>query len=161
MPHHTPPPDPRPTDPPFLFETLLPPAGPATGCSSRWPAAGWPRSASASRSPTSSTRRRAGRGARVADTAHAPIPSPRRRDRRHKYPPLAVDATGVARLLSLGKRTVVAYDQAGKLSAAVRVGHRKLWVVAELRRWLAAGAPDRAEWEVIKAARTPGPRAAR
>jgi predicted DNA-binding transcriptional regulator AlpA len=44
-------------------------------------------------------------------------------------------------------------DAAGKLPAAVKLGARKVWILEDVRRWLAAGAPDRATWTASKTAR--------
>lgn len=74
------------------------------------------------------------------------------RKRRRPWPkPLAVDAKGLAAMLSLGLRTIRSADAAGKLPPPVRVGGRVLWRVDEIRDWLDAGAPDRATWDALKA----------
>jgi len=67
--------------------------------------------------------------------------------------PLAVDAKGLARLLSCGERTVHTWKSAGRLPTPFRLGGRVLWRVEEIREWLAAGAPELAVWEARKAAR--------
>jgi predicted DNA-binding transcriptional regulator AlpA len=67
-------------------------------------------------------------------------------------PPLVVDAKRLAKLLCAGVRTVRTWDAAGKLPAPIRIGGRVVWSVAEIRAWLAAGAPDRATWAAIRAA---------
>lgn len=66
--------------------------------------------------------------------------------------PLVVDAKRLAKLLCAGVRTVRTWDAAGKLPAHIRISGRVFWSVTEIRAWLAAGAPDRATWEVRKAA---------
>lgn len=66
--------------------------------------------------------------------------------------PLAVDARRLAKLLSLGLRTVRTLDAAGKLPTPFRCGNRKLWDVSDVRAWMKAGAPDRATWELMKKA---------
>lgn len=71
-----------------------------------------------------------------------------------EFCPLAVDATQLAALLSLGLRTIRTLDAAGKLPTPFRCGNRKLWDVSEVKAWITAGAPDRATWEVIKKAHT-------
>jgi prophage regulatory protein len=38
----------------------------------------------------------------------------------------------------------------GKLPAPSRLGGRVIWDVAELRRWSAAGCPERAAWEKLE-----------
>lgn len=69
---------------------------------------------------------------------------PTRRKRR-KLAPLAVDAKGLGPILGgISVRTVRTWDALGRLPAPVRVGNKTLWVVSEVRDWLAAGAPDRA-----------------
>src|SRR4051794_7755278 len=67
--------------------------------------------------------------------------------------PLVVDAKRLAKLLCAGVRTVRTWDAAGKLPAPIRLGGRVVWRVHEVRDWLAAGAPSRAEWAALRAAR--------
>ena len=78
--------------------------------------------------------------ATVADTPSAALP-------------LAVDAKGLAAMLSGSLRWVRTQDAAGKLPAPVRVAGRVLWVRAEIESWLNAGCPPRDEWAAIRAAR--------
>lgn len=73
--------------------------------------------------------------------------------RRRLHSRLAVDAHGLAQLLSSGTRTVRAWDAAGKLPRPLKLGGRTLWYLPEIRAWLLAGAPARATWEALKAAR--------
>jgi predicted DNA-binding transcriptional regulator AlpA len=70
--------------------------------------------------------------------------------KRKSLRPLAVDASRLATLLSLGLRTIRTMDAAGKLPTPFRCGNRKLWSVTEIKAWIAADAPDRAEWEQRK-----------
>ena len=63
---------------------------------------------------------------------------------------LVVDARRLALMLCIGLRTVRTWDSGGKLPRPVRVGSRTLWVLDEIRAWLAAGAPDREAWEARK-----------
>lgn len=58
----------------------------------------------------------------------------------------------VARLLECSARHVERLDCAGKIPAPVRLGRAKRWNLAELREWLAAGAPDRLTWIAMKGA---------
>ncbi len=67
--------------------------------------------------------------------------------------PLVVDARRLAVLLSVGLRTVRTWDAAGRLPAPIRIGGRCLWQLDEIRAWLGDGAPDRATWMAIRAAR--------
>jgi predicted DNA-binding transcriptional regulator AlpA len=78
---------------------------------------------------------------------------PRARKRRRRLSPLVVDARRLARLLCCGLRTVRTWDAGGRLPAPIRIGGRVVWRVAEIRAWLAAGAPDRQTWAAIRAAR--------
>ena len=67
---------------------------------------------------------------------------------------LAVDAKVLAGMLGVSVRTVRAMDSSGKLPRPVRPGgHAVRWVVREIKSWLAAGAPERAEWESVRKAR--------
>ena len=78
---------------------------------------------------------------------------PPARKRRRPLSPLVADARRLARLLDCGVRTVRTLDAGGRLPAPIRIGGRVVWRVAEIRAWLAAGAPDRQTWEAIRAAR--------
>ena len=63
-----------------------------------------------------------------------------------------LDAERLARMLSgVGVRTIRTWDAAGKLPRPVKIGGRTLWYVREVHAWLAAGSPDRATWEAMKA----------
>jgi predicted DNA-binding transcriptional regulator AlpA len=42
---------------------------------------------------------------------------------------------------------------AGRIPRPVRIGGRTLWRLEELRRWVAAGCPDRQSWEATEAVR--------
>ncbi len=65
---------------------------------------------------------------------------------------IAVDARTLGRTLGLSLRTIRAMDAAGKLPRPVQLnGHSVRWVVSEIEAWLAAGAPDRSTWEVLRA----------
>ncbi len=66
--------------------------------------------------------------------------------------PLAVDARALGRMLGLSLRTIRAMDAAGKLPQPVKLSARSVrWIVSEIKSWLAAGAPDRSTWEVLRA----------
>jgi predicted DNA-binding transcriptional regulator AlpA len=70
--------------------------------------------------------------------------------RLRQLPPLVADAKRLSRLLGVGVRSVRTWDYAGKLPRPIKLGARTVWVLSEIRAWLAAGAPDRAEWEARK-----------
>ena len=73
------------------------------------------------------------------------------RRRRRRLMPLVADAKRLARLLTCGIRTIRTWDAAGRLPEPIRIGGRVVWRVDEIRRWLAAGAPDRETWNAIRA----------
>lgn len=56
----------------------------------------------------------------------------------------------VATLLGISRRHVWSLRATGRLPAPIRLGRSTRWVEGELRRWLAAGAPPRAEWGAKK-----------
>jgi predicted DNA-binding transcriptional regulator AlpA len=90
----------------------------------------------------------------VADIlpARPAAPNPPARKRR-RLSPLVADARRLAKLLCAGVRTVRTWDAAGKLPRPLKLGGKKtVWLLSELRDWLAAGAPGRDEWEARKAA---------
>jgi predicted DNA-binding transcriptional regulator AlpA len=79
----------------------------------------------------------------------APGDKPKRRRRR--LSPLVADAKLLARLLGgVGVRSIRAWDAAGKLPRPIRLGSRVVWLISEIRDFLAAGAPDRQTWEQVK-----------
>ena len=88
----------------------------------------------------------------MTDSIPPRIPAPESavRKRRWKYPPLVVDAKRFADLLGAGVRSIRTWDAAGKIPAPIRIGGRVVWRVREIRSWLAAGAPNRDEWEALK-----------
>jgi len=67
-------------------------------------------------------------------------------------PPLVVDARRLAKLLDAGVRTIRTWDAAGRLPSPLRLGGKVVWRLDEIRDWLAAGAPRRAEWQARRAA---------
>jgi predicted DNA-binding transcriptional regulator AlpA len=61
--------------------------------------------------------------------------------------PILVDAHHAAALLGIGLRTLRAMDASGRLPAPVRLSRGCVrWRLSELREWIDAGAPNRAEW---------------
>lgn len=64
---------------------------------------------------------------------------------------LAVSATDAANLLGISRAQLWKLHACGKLPLPARLGSKKpVWVVEELRAWLAAGAPDRQTWQRLK-----------
>ena len=71
-----------------------------------------------------------------SDTAIAPI--------------LLLDAKGLSAAGFGSVRHVRRLDSSGRLPKPIKLGKRTLWSVAELQKWLAAGAPKRDAWEQMK-----------
>jgi len=63
---------------------------------------------------------------------------------------IAVDANQLAEMLGLSVRTVRRLDCSGKLPRPVRIGGAVRWRRDEIDAWLAAGCPDREQWESIQ-----------
>lgn len=64
---------------------------------------------------------------------------------------LAMSAETLARQLECSIRTIRRLSSSGKLPAPVHLGGRCVrWAVAEIEAWLAAGAPDRKTWGLMK-----------
>jgi predicted DNA-binding transcriptional regulator AlpA len=60
--------------------------------------------------------------------------------------PLLLTAAEAAALCRTSVRTWRAWDAAGKVPRAIRIGRAKLWRPDELREWVAAGCPERSIW---------------
>ena len=61
-----------------------------------------------------------------------------------------VCAKELAQTLSLSKRQVFRLNSCGKIPAPIRIGGAVRWSAEEISAWLAAGAPDRKRWEILK-----------
>ncbi len=75
----------------------------------------------------------------MIDTAPPPPPAP-----------LAVGAADAARMLGLSRSSWLAMVSSGRAPGGIRLGRRVVWRVSELSDWLAAGAPQRDQWERLK-----------
>ena len=64
--------------------------------------------------------------------------------------PLAVDSFGAAALLGVSESHWRIMVAGGRCPPGFRLGRRRLWAVAELSAWLAAGAPSADRWAAIK-----------
>ena len=64
--------------------------------------------------------------------------------------PLAVGQQELARLIGLAPRTIRSLNSAGRIPRAIHLGRRRVWCVAEIQRWLEAGAPERTRWEAMR-----------
>jgi len=60
---------------------------------------------------------------------------------------LLVSAKQAAAMCGKSLRTWRTWDAAGWIPRPVRIGRSTLWRANELREWVAAGCPRRAEWE--------------
>jgi len=63
--------------------------------------------------------------------------------------PLAVGAEEAAALCGVGRSLWCELDRAGRIPLPLKLGARCVWSVAELRRWMDAGCPDRERWGVF------------
>jgi predicted DNA-binding transcriptional regulator AlpA len=61
--------------------------------------------------------------------------------------PLLLTARQAAAMCGKSLRTWRTWDAAGWIPRPVRIGRSTLWRAEELREWVAAGCPRRAEWE--------------
>ncbi|MFM2096837.1 MAG: hypothetical protein RIS70_3961 [Planctomycetota bacterium] len=60
---------------------------------------------------------------------------------------LLLSARAAAELCGKSPRTWRTWDAAAAIPRAVRIGRSRLWRVDELRAWIAAGCPNRRDWE--------------
>ncbi len=58
-----------------------------------------------------------------------------------------MSAADVAKALQISERHLWTLHSSGRLPQPMRFGRAVRWSADELRKWLAAGAPGRAEWE--------------
>lgn len=61
--------------------------------------------------------------------------------------PLLVSAAVASSMCGKSLRTWRAWDSAGLIPRPIRIGRSTLWRTEELKGWVAAGCPRRAEWE--------------
>ena len=59
-------------------------------------------------------------------------------------------AKALGGMLSLSKRQIFRLSSCGKLPKPIRIGGAVRWVEQEVCAWLAAGAPDRKTWQMLK-----------
>jgi len=65
--------------------------------------------------------------------------------------PLLVGAKDLARILAISEATLLRWDQTGELGPeGIKKLGRRLWPVAEVRAWVAAGMPVRERWLTLK-----------
>ena len=61
-----------------------------------------------------------------------------------------LSAKTLGEMLNLSKRQVFRLNSCGKIPAPIRIGGAVRWSADEISAWLAASAPDRRTWEVMK-----------
>jgi hypothetical protein len=72
---------------------------------------------------------------------------------RPNHTPLAAGAHDAAKMLGISVTTLWRWDAGGLLGpSGTKIGGRRLWPIAELTTWVAAGMPRRQEWNAIKRA---------
>jgi predicted DNA-binding transcriptional regulator AlpA len=67
--------------------------------------------------------------------------------------PEQVPASGAAVIAGVGESTWWRLHAGGKVPRPNKLGGKTLWRVEELKRWIAAGCPDRASWQAMEAAK--------
>jgi excisionase family DNA binding protein len=63
--------------------------------------------------------------------------------------PILITADELAAKLALSKRTIYRMLSAGTFIQPLRLGGAVRWRLDEIEAWIAAGCPNRNEWEVI------------
>lgn len=61
-----------------------------------------------------------------------------------------LNAKSLGQLLALSKRQVFRLSSCGKIPKPLKIGGSVRWSAEEISNWLAAGAPDRKAWEIVK-----------
>jgi len=60
---------------------------------------------------------------------------------------LTMEATDVAKLLSISRSSWLKLRAAGRTPRPIRLGRRVLWRVDEIREWVRQGCPAQSVWE--------------
>lgn len=78
--------------------------------------------------------------------------APGRLSEGHTQPPvpLAVGLETLSHLLGVSPRTLRGLSNSGRIPRPIHLGRRRVWCVAEVQKWLEAGAPERARWEAMR-----------
>lgn len=63
---------------------------------------------------------------------------------------LLLGARDAAVLCNVSLRTWRAWDAAGKIPHAIRIGRSTFWRPEDLQVWVAAGCPERTAWETMR-----------
>jgi predicted DNA-binding transcriptional regulator AlpA len=67
--------------------------------------------------------------------------------KKQESTPLLVDAKSAAALCGKSLRTWRCWDALGLIPRPIRIKRSTLWRLDELKTWIEAGCPRRAEWE--------------
>ncbi len=70
--------------------------------------------------------------------------------------PQALNPVGLAKYLNISRAQVFVLSRRGRIPRPVYVGSLPRWARTEIDAWLAAGAPTRRDWELIKRATKKG-----
>lgn len=68
--------------------------------------------------------------------------------------PALLPAKDAALLLGISERHFYKLHSSGRVPRPIRLGRAVRWRASELRKWLDAGAPPRAKWELVRSRRT-------
>ena len=67
-----------------------------------------------------------------------------------KKPPenmgLLINSNALSKLLNLSQGTIYNMEKEGRMPVAIRVGKAVRWSLDEIKAWIAAGCPERANW---------------
>jgi len=64
---------------------------------------------------------------------------------------LLISAAELGKLLGVNKSTVWNWHSSGRIPMPVHIGGTTRWKAEEIRRWVEAGCPPRAQWELLRA----------
>ena len=68
---------------------------------------------------------------------------------------LLISAAELGKLLGVNKSTVWSWHSSGRIPLPVHIGGTTRWKAEEIRRWVEAGCPPRAQWELLRAGERP------
>ena len=80
---------------------------------------------------------------------HAPV---NQADASRRPKPILIDCRQAAALCGIGRTLWLDLDQRGQVPQGYKLGRRKVWREAELKRWVAAGMPNREKWVMMQQA---------
>lgn len=73
----------------------------------------------------------------------------KRTKQRRELPPLLVTIDEVEELLSYSQRSIDRLKNSGGIPAPIMLNGSKRWRYYELKAWIRAGCPPRAEWDAV------------